>query len=96
MSDEREEAEQVGLFGADEDFHRIWSEWKGMPEFSNDDRMADSSVLVHFANRADREAFEKLVGQMLPKSKRIGSIWYPPEAAFGVVDKRYRVEESEA
>jgi hypothetical protein len=93
VSDEREEAEQVGLFGSDEEFHRVWSEWNGMPEFSNDNRRAASSVMVHFASAADRAAFEELLGQKLPLGKRLGSIWYPPEAAFGVVDKRYRVPE---
>ena len=89
MSDD----EQIGLFGADEDFHRVWREWKGMPEFSHEDLQPHSTILVHFASADDRAAFEALVEQKLPMStKRLSAIWYPRMGLGGYTDKRYRAE----
>jgi len=53
--DEREldaqpDAEQANLFGSDEDFHRAWQEWKGMPEFVQEDLEPWMTCLVHFGS----------------------------------------------
>jgi hypothetical protein len=49
--------------------------WDDMPECDNDDLTPFQAVIVNFANREDRKAFEKLVGQKITDSTR--SIWFP-------------------
>ncbi len=48
--DAEADAEQGSLFGSDEDFHRAWQEWKGMPEFVQEDLEPWMSCLVHFGS----------------------------------------------
>lgn len=50
-------------------------EWQGMPEFNQEDLTAVQSIHVHFASRADVDAFAELIGQKL--TDRTRSIWYP-------------------
>lgn len=45
------DAEQVNMFGSDEDFHRAWQEWKGMPEFVQEDLEPWMTCLVHFGSQ---------------------------------------------
>lgn len=93
MTDERfrDRSEQPTLLGDDEDFRLAWQEWRGMPEFSHEDLAPFSSVLVHFANRDDMKAFEKLVGQRLSGAQRkTQSIWYPKIEIGSAATKRYR------
>jgi len=58
------------------DLKKDWEkEWIGMPAFAMEDLMSWQSMVVHFANQADRDAFSKLVGQSI--THRTRSIWYP-------------------
>ena len=50
-------------------------EWIGMPDFEMKDLQPFQSMVVHFANHTDREAFSKAVGQTITPKTR--SIWYP-------------------
>ena len=50
-------------------------EWRGMPEFKQDDLKPLKSILVHFETQPDIDAFAELVGQMITVKTR--SIWYP-------------------
>lgn len=70
------------------DSRQTWEiEWVGMPEFIQDDLAPESSLTVHFASRADRAAFARLVEQNLtPRTK---SIWYPEAEITRFVNKRY-------
>jgi hypothetical protein len=50
-------------------------EWKGMPEFVQEDLTSYKSIKVHFRNEDDLQAFAKLINQKItPKQK---ACWYP-------------------
>jgi len=73
------EPEQVALFEKGE----WWEEhWKGMPEFIQEDKMPFKTLLVHFEDQEDIDAFSALVQQKIgPDTK---SIWHPEaEIAHG-------------
>lgn len=54
------------------------AEWQDMPEFDHPDINSVFQVVVHFAHTEDLDAFERLIGQSVPrKSKVASSIWYP-------------------
>jgi hypothetical protein len=52
-------------------------EWKGMPEFSQDDQLAKLSVKVNFLTEADLIAFAKLVKQSM--TTKTAFIWFPAQ-----------------
>jgi hypothetical protein len=50
-------------------------EWKGMPEFVQDDAQPVQKIVVNFASPEDVQTFARLVGyDLTPKSR---SIWFP-------------------
>lgn len=51
------------------------AEWVGMPEFQQDDQSAAYRCIVNFASEEDMQAFERLVGQPIPRNTK--SIWHP-------------------
>lgn len=58
------------------DLPEVWDEdWQGMPEFIQEDLSAYKTILVHFKNQEDVDAFSKLINQRI-KSKTKW-IWYP-------------------
>lgn len=63
-----------------EDANDPSAEWVGMPEFQQDDQTPAYKCIVNFANEEDKQAFERVVGQAIPRHTK--SIWYP-KAAFG-------------
>lgn len=86
--------ERQALFGADEDFHRVWREWRGMPEFKHEDLEAYDTVTCHFASEADLLAFEKFIDfKARRERKRMNAVWYPKGAIGGYSDKRYVTRE---
>ncbi len=88
-----EDGGQTALFGEANEFHAVWKEWQGMPEFSMEDQMPWYQVVVNFDNPKDLLEFGALVGQVIhPTQRRTASIWYPKQLRFGpkAVDKRYR------
>jgi hypothetical protein len=83
--------DQPTLFGSDLDEFTLWrQEWRGMPEFVQDDLTPWKSVIVHFSCRIDMDAFAKLVEQKL--TFKTPSVWYPESAAYHFMDKRYADE----
>jgi hypothetical protein len=66
-------------------------EWKGMPEFIQEDLSPFQSIIVHFEKKEDVEKFSKLVGQRLTKKTK--NIWYPKAEILIAANKRY-VDES--
>jgi len=62
-------------------------EWKGMPEFNQEDKTAFKSIIVHFKNQKDVNQFSKLVEQTITEKTR--SIWYPEAEIDRYADKRY-------
>lgn len=62
------------------DLPLAWEDqWKGMPEFNQEDKMPWRSVKVHFKSQEDRQAFAKLIGQKL--TNLTPSIWFPKAEA---------------
>lgn len=51
-------------------------EWKGMPEFIQEDLLTSTrSIIIHFETKEDVDKFSELIGQkIMPKTK---SIWFP-------------------
>lgn len=66
-------------------------DWKGMPEFTQEDKTGVRSVIVHFKTLDDKTAFMKTIGQTLTDKTR--SIWFPEAEIERLMDKRY-VSES--
>jgi hypothetical protein len=52
------------------------AEWKGMPEFEQEDQTPAYTIPVHFANLQDMEEFGRLLGQTVTEMTRF--LWYPP------------------
>ncbi len=65
-------------------------EWDGMPEYAHDDKTSDSKVIVHFRSPEDREAFGKLIGQLVTSKTR--SLWHPKAVIETYADKSYTEE----
>ncbi len=82
---------QVSLLGDLDQFTRQREEWEGMPEYVQEDMEPWKSLTVHFENRADMEAFSKLIGQRVLETTK--SLWYPEAEIGRMVTKRY-VDES--
>lgn len=80
--------DQLSLIDIDEDWKR---EWQGMPEFIQKDLEPYKTIYVHFENRADTEAFSKLIEQRITFNTK--SIWYPQAEIGRFADKRY-IDES--
>ena len=66
------------------------AEWKGMPEFENEDVTGYQPVHVHFKCKEDRDAFAALIGQKFTDKTR--SIWYPEMEIGRARDKAYADE----
>jgi len=66
-------------------------EWKGMPEFEQE-QVAYRSIHVHFRNENDIQEFAKLIDQRLTEKTR--SIWYPILEIKPTKDIRYKSHES--
>lgn len=68
-----------------------WHEyWQGMPEFSQEDLMPDSRLIINFATNQDRKAFARLIGQRI--SRRTRSTWYPEAKIESFLGKAYKTE----
>ena len=70
-----------------------WQEhWKGMPAFNQVDLTSDSSVIVHFRNPDDREAFAELIGQNITSATKF--VWHPKEDRARLRDSDYVSNQS--
>jgi hypothetical protein len=79
------ESEQLPLF---DNLQKDWEkEWQGMPEFIQNDIGPFKSVIVHFENRDDMDAFSKVVEQNITQDT--ASIWFPKVETEGESDKSY-------
>jgi len=58
----------------DEDWKK---EWVGMPEYEASDLTSYASIIVHFRNRQDMEAFSQLIKQPLKANGMRISVWFP-------------------
>ncbi|PHS22154.1 MAG: hypothetical protein COA84_13315 [Robiginitomaculum sp.] len=65
----------AGLIGQEEPQEEWEKNWKGMPEFDQENNPAFKKLIVTFASKEDYDDFAKLIDQPLtPKTK---SIWHP-------------------
>jgi|GEM_PF-297949 hypothetical protein len=78
---------QLALFETEPDWRAVWT---GMPDFVQNDLEPWASLTVHFANRADRNAFSKLIAQTITDDTR--SLWIPRAEITRYVDKRFVTE----
>ncbi len=63
------------------------AEWKGMPEFDQQDKTAFRSIICHFKDSAAVDAFAQTVGQTITPNAKF--IWYPEIEIAHVADLRY-------
>ena len=66
-------------------------EWKGMPEFIQEDLMPFKTIYVHFRNIEDMRKFSKLMNQKILVTTQY--IWYPKARIDEVKNLRW-VDES--
>jgi ParB-like chromosome segregation protein Spo0J len=62
-------------------------EWEDMPEFSEEDKSAYRTLLVHFMNDEDIEKFKKLVKQEFTEKTKF--IYFPEQPNMDTEAKRY-------
>lgn len=63
------------------------SEWSGMPEFSQEDKLAWRTIKVHFKNQQAIDNFAKTIKQKIGPAARF--VWFPEEQKAVVADKEY-------
>ena len=87
-----EPVEQAGMFDV-QAFDHWRSEWQDMPEYHNVKIVPWRTKLIHMRDRADAEAFRRLVGQRFGlDGKTTPSCWYPELEIVTFADKRYSTE----
>lgn len=64
------------------------AEWKGMPEFEQEDQSGCQAIHVHFRVPADVQTFAELIGQNL--TDRTRSIWFPRAELTDMKSHLYR------
>lgn len=65
----------------------VRQEWVGMPEFSQEDKMPEQSVLIHFQTRADAQEFAKLLGQTITDKTKF--LWFPKKERLDMRSMEY-------
>jgi ParB-like chromosome segregation protein Spo0J len=63
------------------------SEWRGMPEFDQQDKTAARQIVMNFRSDDDAQKFGELIGQNVTDKTR--SLWYPKAEIERLMDKRY-------
>jgi hypothetical protein len=63
------------------------AEWRGMPEFSQDEQSAFHTIHVHFKDAAALQAFGDLIGRAVSKTVRY--LWMPEDDRAVFEDKAY-------
>lgn len=81
------------LFDDDDETTEWRKEWKGMPEFIQEEKGKPYHQLtIRFASKADLEKFAKLIKQKITNKTK--AIWYP-EIERGLTANKLYVDESE-
>jgi hypothetical protein len=69
-------------------FDKEWKkEWKGIPEFIQNDLTSYRDIIVHFSCKDDIDKFEKAIGQRIFPQQKF--IWFPLVDILATADKRY-------
>lgn len=79
---------QASLFDQDESWK---SEWKGMPEFEQENLTSHRKIVVHFRNDEDVKKFSELIGQKITQKQP--SLWFPEMPPRRYAHLRYVQEE---
>lgn len=87
INDENKE-DQFSLFGNDPWWH---DDWKGMPEFVQNDLEPYKSLIVHFEKWEDVQKFAKILNQTITAQTK--SLWYPESEFIARKNKFYIQEE---
>jgi hypothetical protein len=66
------------------------AEWKGMPEFEQQDLSAFQSIHVHFKSQSDVNQFAELIGQKIGEKTR--ALWYPEAEKIDMKSELYKSE----
>lgn len=61
--------------------------WQGMPEFVQDDLTPYKSILIHFADEKDLNAFSQLIGQTLTEKTKY--VWHPKSEKANFTEEAY-------
>jgi hypothetical protein len=72
------------IFDFDEQDDSHETEWRGMPEFNQEDNSAHRQIIISFEDDAGVEEFAKLINQNITKKTK--SVWFPPREKNRVVD----------
>ena len=84
----RKKKVKIGLLGI---VPKLWErEWRGMPEYIQRDMHPTRSIIVHFRNEQDVQAFAKLVKARITHKTKF--VWYPGIKPIKPSDMEY-VEE---
>ena len=67
-------------------------EWKGMPEFNQEDKTAYQSVVIHFKDQDALDNFAELIEQLITPKTRF--MWFPKIEIETYADKRYSGNET--
>ena len=79
-----QQKKQIEMFDTGE----WWEDdWQGMPEFIQNDLTLFKTVMVHFKEPIDLEAFSLLIGQKINHETKY--VWYPKQEIKKVFDTRY-------
>lgn len=62
-------------------------DWRGMPEFVQEDKEAERQIVVNFRSDEDAQKFGEVIGQRI--SDRTRSIWFPEAEREPAASKRY-------
>ena len=73
-----------------DDFSEWKKEWKGMPEFVQDDLEPVQQIIVSFATQEDVKEFSKVINQNL--TYKTNSIWFPKVENFKSINYLYTDE----
>lgn len=78
-------------FGDTEDAVQV--EWRGMPEYKQEDQTAWHQVKVSFENMDDLQEFGRRLGVSVTQKTR--AVWFPPHAINRVSDLFYYDEQND-
>ncbi len=76
--------EQSTLFKLEEPWR---AEWRGMPDFTQEDLTPYKSIIIHFATPGDMALFASLMDQTVTPQTQ--SLWHPAAEIGHMVNKRF-------
>jgi hypothetical protein len=62
-------------------------EWKGMPEYENQNKMSWRHIVMHFDRQEDLDAFAQMIGQDV--TDKTSYLWFPKKERLDTESKRY-------